>query len=206
MKVLKYGICLERVEERHIEMIRNWRNDGKIAQHMFYSGQITTEMQRDWFNSINNLSNFFFLINYEERSVGLINISALDKEQKTAFSGLYIYDDSLLGTDIPVRASLAMLDLFFNCFDVEKVFAKVRGNNKVAHKYNTALGFKRTKKIEYGIGFEYELEKNNYFEKAKKLRAFASRLSSNLSGIEFNDTELDSEIKTGIREEFSNKQ
>jgi RimJ/RimL family protein N-acetyltransferase len=199
MKVVKYGICLERVEEEHIEMIRNWRNDGKIAKHMFYSGQITAEMQREWFNSINNQSNYFFLIKHEDQPVGLINISALDRELHTAFSGLYIYDDKLLGSDIPVRASLAMLDLFFDRFDVEKVFAKVRGNNKVAHKYNIALGFKRTKKIEYGMGFEYELEKKNYFEKAKKLRAFASRLSSGVSSIEFNSTELDIAISASMK-------
>jgi RimJ/RimL family protein N-acetyltransferase len=201
MKVFKYGICLERIEEQHIEMIRNWRNDGKIARHMFYTGQITAEMQREWFDSINNLSNFFFLINYEGSPVGLINISALDKEQKTAFSGLYIYNDTLLGTDIPVRASLSMLDLFFNCFGIEKVYAKVRGNNKVAHKYNSSLGFKRTKKIEYGMGFEYELEKKNYFDKAKKLRAFASRLSAGVSYIEFNSTALDGIIKMNMTEE-----
>src|ERR1035438_2409962 len=140
-------------------MVRLWRNDQKISQFMFYKGEITPQMQREWFTSIDNEQNFFFIIQYKNEPVGLINISSIDWENKTAYSGLFIYDEKFWGSDVPVMASLAMLDVFFLLFNIQSVYAKVKGNNTVAHNYNSSLGFSRTKKIELGLGYEYMLQK-----------------------------------------------
>ena len=195
MKVLRYGIVLERLNENHLEMVRHWRNDKKISKYMFHHGEITTEMQQEWFQSINNLSNFFFLIHYHNKPVGLINMSAIDWDKHEAYSGLFIYDDTFLGTDVPVRASLAMLDVFFLLAGIKKVYAKVRGNNKVAHRYNTALGFVRTRKIELGLGFEYELDRTEYFIQADKLRRLAEKIDGNYTEILFENTAIDNDLK-----------
>ncbi|MBP6731439.1 MAG: GNAT family N-acetyltransferase [Chitinophagales bacterium] len=184
MKISRYGLTLQRLQQQQIELIRAWRNDGKIAQVMFYKGEITAQMQQEWFDSIDNEQNFFFLIYLQNEPVGLINISSIDWENKTAYTGLYIYNDRFLSTDTPVMASLAMLDVFFLLFNLQSVYAKVKGNNKAAHNYNTALGFSRTKKIEYGLGYEYMLQKDNYLLKTKHLRNAAIRLKGNTTLIE----------------------
>ena len=184
MKITRYGVILERLTTAHIEMVRQWRNDTKIAGFMFYKGEITRQMQSDWFASVDNEQNFFFIIHYKNKPVGLINISSIDWENKTAYTGLFIYDDVCLGTDVPVSASLAMLDVFFMLFNVQMVYAKVKGNNRVAHNYNTALGFTRTKKIELGLGFEYMLQKEIYLLEAKGLRNSAIHLKGNNTLIE----------------------
>lgn len=186
MRISRYGITLERLTADTIEMVRQWRNDRKIMRFMFYKGEITPAMQQEWFQSINNEQNFFFLIYLDETPVGLINISSIDWENKTAYTGLFIYDDTYLGTDVPVMASLAMLDVFFLIFDLQLVYAKVKGSNKVAHNYNTSLGFSRTKKIEYGLGYEYLLQKEIYLLEAKKLRNAAIHLKGNTTLIELN--------------------
>jgi RimJ/RimL family protein N-acetyltransferase len=194
MKIFRYGIILERIKKEHCEMIRAWRNDPKISRNMFHRGIITEAMQAEWFDSVNDKENFFFLIHYHEKQVGLINMSSIDWAEHTAFSGLFIYDDSYLGTDVPVRASLAMLDVFFLLGGIKKVFAKVRGNNKVAHRYNTQLGFIKKRKIELGQGFEYELERTDYFLSADKLRRLAAK-GNNKTIIEFENSLLDIELK-----------
>lgn len=186
MRISRYGITLERLTADTIEMVRQWRNDRKIMRFMFYKGEITPAMQQEWFQSINNEQNFFFLIYLGETPVGLINISSIDWENKTAYTGLFIYEDTYLGTDVPVMASLAMLDVFFLIFDLQLVYAKVKGSNKVAHNYNTSLGFSRTKKIEYGLGYEYLLQKEIYLLEAKKLRNAAIHLKGNTTLIELN--------------------
>ena len=84
MKITRYGITLERLEPHQSEMVRNWRNDPKISQFMFYKGEITSAMQQEWFDSINNEENFFFIIHYKSLPIGLINISSIDWENKTA--------------------------------------------------------------------------------------------------------------------------
>ncbi|MFN8285425.1 MAG: GNAT family N-acetyltransferase [Chitinophagales bacterium] len=187
MKITRYGITLERSREEHLEMLRKWRNDSKISRFMFYKGQITAEMQQEWFASVNNEQNFFFVIHYKNAPVGLINISSIDWENKTAYSGLFIYEDKLLGTDVPVMASLAMLDVFFLLFDIRLVYAKVKGDNPVAHRYNSSLGFARTKKIEMGLGDEYMLQKEIYLLETKELRNAALRLKGNHTILELSN-------------------
>lgn len=186
MKITRYGITLERLQQEQTELVRQWRNDQKISRFMFYKGDITKEMQQEWFDSIDNEQNFFFLIHLKNMPVGLINISSIDWENKTAYTGLYIYDDKFLATDTPVMASLAMLDVFFLLFDIQSVYAKVKGNNKAAHNYNSSLGFSRTKKIEYGLGYEYMLQKDIYLLEAKQIRNAAIRLKGNKTVIELN--------------------
>lgn len=188
MKITRYGITLERLQQGEIELVRQWRNDQKIAGFMFYKGEITREMQCEWFASIDNEQNFFFLINLKNQPVGLINISSIDWENKTAYTGLFIYDDKFLATDTPVMASLAMLDVFLLLFDMQSVYAKVKGNNKAAHNYNSSLGFSRTKKIEYGLGYEYLLQKESYLLKTKQLRNAAIRLKGNKTLVELNSS------------------
>lgn len=186
MRITRYGITLERLQKEQTELVREWRNDQKISRFMFYKGEITKEMQQEWFDSIDNEQNFFFLIHYKGVPAGLINISSIDWENKTAYTGLFIYDDKFLATDIPVMASLAMLDVFFLLFDIQSVYAKVKGNNKAAHCYNSSLGFVRTKKIEFGLGDEYMLPKEIYLLETKQLRNAAIHLKGNKTIIELN--------------------
>jgi RimJ/RimL family protein N-acetyltransferase len=186
MKITRYGVTLERLQQNQTELVRQWRNDQKIARFMFYKGEITKDMQQEWFESIDNEQNFFFLIQLKNIPVGLINISSIDWENKTAYTGLYIYDDRFLATDTPVMASLAMLDVFLLLFDIQSVYAKVKGNNNAAHNYNSSLGFSRTKKIEYGLGYEYILQKEIYLLETKQLRNAAIRLKGNETIVELN--------------------
>ena len=184
MKITRYGITLERLQPEHSEMVRNWRNDPKIQQFMFYKGEITTVMQQEWFASIDSEQNFFFIIHYKSEPVGLINISSIDWDNKTAYTGLFIYEEKFWGSDVPVMASLTMLDIFFMLFDIQSAYAKVKGNNMVAHNYNSSLGFSRTKKIEHGLGYEYMLQKEIYLLETKELRNAAIRLKGNSTVIE----------------------
>ena len=73
-----YGIILKRLTEDKIELVRHWRNHPKIQQYMEYKEYITEAMQRDWFNHINNDSNYYFVIQYKEKEIGLINIKDID--------------------------------------------------------------------------------------------------------------------------------
>lgn len=175
MRIVRYGIKLEQLTKQSAETVRQWRNDAKIKQHMFYTDDITEEQQQAWFNSIDNNNNFYFVIYTNNKPIGVINIADINWPRKTAQAGLYVYDDTSISSDVPVRASLAMLDVFFLLLGMEKVYAKVKGDNKVAHNYNTSLGFGQTKSIDGG--YEYELTKSSYLQTAKKLRDALMKLN-----------------------------
>ena len=200
MIIRRYGIDLVRVQKEHIEMIRVWRNDPKIRDFMFFKSEITAEMQRNWFNSVNNDQNFYFMVCPTDRPIGLISISSIDYDHNKAFAGLFIYDDNFLGTDIPVRSSLCLLDVFFTYTSVDTLYAKVRNSNLVADQYNTSLGFERIKKIELGQGYEYELVKEKYFGKSHTLRQAAMKIYGSKTTITFNNDLLDINLKNRFLE------
>jgi RimJ/RimL family protein N-acetyltransferase len=196
MIIHRYGIHLVRVQHEHIEMIRVWRNDPKIREHMFFKSEITPEMQQRWYQSISNDQNFYFLVcPVENQPAGLISLSSIDYEHSKAFAGLFIYDDNYIGTDVPVRTSLCLLDVFFSYSNIHTLYAKVRNDNVVADHYNSSLGFERIKKIELGTGYEYELTHDRYFQTAHTLRQAAMKLYGSRTEISFNNDLLEIDLR-----------
>lgn len=142
MEISGYGVTLRRLTEDKIEMVRNWRNDPKIQQYMEFRDYITPEMQKKWFERINNDNNYYFIIVYEGKEIGLINIRDIDYEKKTGEPGIFIYDDEYLNTDVPMRASFCMGDFIWGTLKLEKMHIHVLRDNKRAIIMNKAFGYK----------------------------------------------------------------
>lgn len=142
MELTKYGITLRRLTEDKIEMVRQWRNDPKIQQYMEFKDYITPEMQAAWFKRINNDNNYYFIIVYEGKEVGLINVKDVDYEQKTGEPGIFIYDDEYLNSDVAIRASLCRDDFIWEVLKLEKLYIHVMRDNIRAIKYNSLRGYK----------------------------------------------------------------
>ncbi|MCL2651725.1 MAG: GNAT family N-acetyltransferase [Candidatus Azobacteroides sp.] len=172
MTLEKYGVILHRLTHDKIEMVRNWRNDPKILKYMEFREYITPEMQEKWFQKINNDNNFFFIIEYEGKEIGLVNGKNIDYEQKTSEGGLFIYDDDYLNSDVPFRVSLCSSDFGFETLNLEKVFIHILSDNKRAIKYNLMLGFELQPNQENIRNQLYFQTKENYFKK----RALIKRL------------------------------
>lgn len=136
-----YGVVLRRLTHDKIEMLRQWRNDPKIQQCMIYREYITPEMQEKWFARINNDHNFYFIIEYEGREVGLIDIKDVDYEKKTGEPGQFMYADDLLDSDVSMRASLCLMDFVWNVLELESMYIHVVASNKRALKYNLLVGY-----------------------------------------------------------------
>ena len=74
MVIEKYGVKLKRLEEQDIEMVRLWRNSEHVKQYMEFKDYITIEMQKKWFNSLNQSQDYFFIIYHHNYPVGLTEI------------------------------------------------------------------------------------------------------------------------------------
>lgn len=135
-----YGVNLKRLTHDKIELVRNWRNDPKIQQTMFFQSYITPEMQEKWFSRINNENNYYFIVEYKDEEIGLINIKDIDYEEKTGETGVFIYEDKYLGTDISYRAHLVMFDYIFESLRLDKTYAHIRTDNNIAIRFSVFLG------------------------------------------------------------------
>jgi RimJ/RimL family protein N-acetyltransferase len=176
MIIKDYGIELNRLDRDSIEMLRKWRNDRHIREAMFYRKEISPEQQEKWYSSINNEFNFYWIICHQGKLLGMINTSHISFHGGIAYSGLFIHDPEWQSTQIPVLASLAMLDFNFQLLKLRKVLAKVRSDNPVAMRYNKSLGFETEGEIDGG--FVLGLTKEKYFDTASELREIGRKNQS----------------------------
>lgn len=177
MIIEKYGIQLKRITKNDIELIREKRNSIAIATKMIYREYISKDQQLKWFESINNLNNFYYLIIDNNKSIGLINEKDMDWNNSTSEAGMFIWEENYLKTIIPSLATLILIELGFEILSWKKTKIRILDTNKQAINYNKQIGFEMTENKDNVIFME--LTKENYFSKTKKIVITASKSFKN---------------------------
>jgi RimJ/RimL family protein N-acetyltransferase len=182
MLIRKYGITLKRLKEEDIELLREMRNSTAISTTMVYREHITPEMQKKWFESINNKYNGYFIIIYEGKKIGLINGKNIDFEKRICEGGIFIWDEHYKDTIIPALASIIMNDWTFLIINFNAIYAKVLQENVNALTYDKLMGYEPCAPLTDEKGVQWLiLTKEKYLRKVKLLR---KSLLQNLGGIE----------------------
>lgn len=191
MKIEKYGIVLKRLSVADIELVRKKRNQKSVQSKMFFQKEISKAEQQEWFQSINNNQHYYFIIYYKNKEVGLIHGKILSFEKRIAEGGMFIWEEDLLQSHIPVLASICLADMTFLIMKMEVTLAEVRSDNPTALAYNLKLGYKITESISAENKTKMRLQKKDYFEKAKPLRDMIKRISKDFSDISWADVHLE---------------
>lgn len=170
MIISAYGILLQRLQEADIELVRQKRNSPEIQRFMEYREEITPEMQLKWFRSVNNEFNNYFLIISGNQKVGMVYGAGIDWDKKeTANGGIFIWDETIRGTQIPLAASLLLTDLSF-LLGFERTYIKVLKTNSAAIAYDLNLGYTLLPGQENVLNQKYVLTEKNYLLKSAKFR------------------------------------
>lgn len=175
MIVKQYGLIYRRIQEKDIELIRYWRNKDFIRSTMQFQEYITPKMQAEWFNKINNKYNYYFLIEYEGKKIGLINCKDTDKN-RVAEGGIFLWDKNYWNTPIPAYASLTMLEAIFEVFQSGNTSViTILKTNQHALQFNQHLGYN----IYYEDDKIYKLKLSleDYFSKTIRLKKAAQILA-----------------------------
>ena len=168
MIIKKFNITFRRLEEEDIELVRKWRNSPSISQFMEYREHITEEMQRQWFKSINNNNNLYFIIEYKDKKIGLINGKNIDWEKNTMETGIFFWDKDIYNTPVPILAILILAELGIIIGGLT-AYARILKTNTRAIKYNKLIGFELCDGQEDVENQLYILPGGNFERKAKKL-------------------------------------
>ena len=169
MILSQYGLRLRRLRQEDLEQVRLWRNAPHVQKSMQFQQHITAEMQEQWFASIQNVHNMYFLIIAEEKPLGLVNVKNIDWGHRLGEAGIFIGEESFLGTTLSVRATLVMMDMMFDVFGLEKLRAKIHTENISAIYFNLALGYMPLYSIDPCFTY-YEVSKETYQKNTRHLR------------------------------------
>ncbi len=186
MIIRKYGIVLRRLKQEHIEMVRVKRNTDAIREHMFFQEIITPEMQQAWFDSIYNIHHYYFIIEYNNKQIGMINGKKVDYKAKTSEGGIFIWDENYWNSFVPVIASVCMADVTFNAFGFEKTFAEVQKSNTQQVSYNQQMGYELVQNEDSERQL-YVLTRDRFFNKGQKIREAVMKISKDHSEVSWND-------------------
>lgn len=170
MEISGYGVTLRRLTHDKIEMLRQWRNDPKIQRFMAFRDHITPEMQENWFQSINNDNNFYFIIEFEGKEIGMTNLKDIDYERGTGESGIFIYVDEYLNSDVSFRCALCLGDWFYYDLNLSTSLAHICCDNKRAIEYNKFLEFKLLDGQDGVYKQLYVQTKDGYAKSANKIK------------------------------------
>lgn len=82
MIIKKYGIELQLLTKKDIELVRQERNKDFIRSKMINQSIINSKQQQKWFKTINNSNNFYFIIVHENKKIGLIHGKNIDWKKR----------------------------------------------------------------------------------------------------------------------------
>ncbi len=199
----QYGVKLVRLQEEDIELVRHWRNQSDIANFMEYRNYITVEAQSKWFNSVNNKYNYYFIIEFENKKVGLINAKNFDPAIGFGEGGIFIWDKDYINSFAAVFGTLCLLNFVFLELKLCKISRiRILKNNDRAIHYNQLIGYKLLPDQESTENQLYELTYDDYIANCTKLNKVAAMLNDSGSQIkvsgeesELNLTELNTYLK-----------
>lgn len=171
MIIRKYGLVLTRLKENDIELLRQKRNSEAVRQNMYYREEITPEMQKKWFETVNNKYNGYFIIHYKGKKIGMIHGKNVNYENRTCEGGIFIWDEEYLKTAVPSLASTIMNDWTFLLGNFKAIYAKVLKENKIALTYNKMQGYEPCEPQNDDKGVEWlMLKRENYLKIAPQIR------------------------------------
>lgn len=205
MIIRKFGITLSRLSKDDIEEVRLQRNAQSIRQYMFYQKEISPQEQQDWFERIQNIHNYYFVISKNGQNMGVISGTHVDYDAGTSRGGIFLWQKGPEVAHVAAIASIIMCELTFGLMKFKKTFAEVRASNKTQRTYNEKLGYRLIDENKEEDKLEYMLSAEQYEKQGKKIFRALGKLHNDTTPIRWEDldfTNLDenqrSRLYTGL--------
>jgi UDP-4-amino-4,6-dideoxy-N-acetyl-beta-L-altrosamine N-acetyltransferase len=137
------------------DSIRKIRNMENIRKFMYTDHIISEEEHNQWLENMeNNNHQLVYVILYDKKPIGAVNIYNINRVHKTTDWGFYITEE-LRGKGIGTIVEYMILEKIFNELNIEKLNCEVLETNPIAIKLHKKFGF-----IEEGIRKKNVIKQN----------------------------------------------
>ena len=141
MRYLRYGIELERLETRHLDLVRQWRNQESVRLRMQYKEEISPAAQAKWFNTLDIHNDWYFVAVAKQITFGLFHVKKVRWERKTGEAGGFVGNPKWIGGVQAGMAILALMDFAFFKLGLELLEATYRPDCREIETLNLQLGY-----------------------------------------------------------------
>lgn len=149
---------LRPIQEKDLEMVLDWRNSDRIHANMFTDHKITQNEHRNWFENLKEQqTNIYLIFEFQQRPVGLVYFTNIDRNNNTCSWGFYLGEKDLpKGTG--TLLGIIGIEYAFDKLNIRKLCAKVFAFNETSIYLHKKLGF-----VEEGK-FSKHILKNKCYE------------------------------------------
>ena len=202
MKIKGFGFLFERVEQRHLELLRNWRNSRSVNQFLVTQDYISKTHQQNWFATMDMDSNFQFVVSYEGKPFGCMFIKFVDFEKGSGEPGIYVGEAEYLNTFAGPIGTLLLIEIVFRVFRLQYTYSLTHKDNvKALHLYKT-LGARENDSTTPDFKLT-EFYRNEYLQKSAKAKKAALLYTETTDRIDVYFTE--EEVKNGLYERIKSQ-
>ena len=134
-------IKLVKLREEHLQIVLDWRVKPEVAQFMLTQVEYNLDKQKAWFKKISiDNSVAYWIIEYQGKPIGLINLADIDRSAKKCSAGYYIGEMGYR------QLSAFVLPYFYNfVFKVlkfNKIYGEVVDGNDSILKIHLMQGYR----------------------------------------------------------------
>lgn len=141
-------ILLREIREDDLEMIMHWRMDPDITRYMNTNPQLTIEKQKKWLKSIRgNSSVQYWMIEKDDKPIGVINLADIDFEKKCSSWGYYIGDKKNRSLKTAISLEMSLYDYVFDVLGFDELHSEVFSINEGVIKLHLACGCRIVKQV-----------------------------------------------------------
>jgi RimJ/RimL family protein N-acetyltransferase len=155
------------IDEHNLETVRQWRNLDIVRLAMIYREPITPEKQQEWFQTILNTNNIYYVSHYKGEAIGVNNLKNICYEKNTAEGGVFVGNEKYLHSEVAVVAAFYLSYFAFHALGINTILAKVIAQNTRAGTYSNDLGFTLIQS-ENNIQW-WQMSKEDFQKKAPKI-------------------------------------
>lgn len=121
-------IELKKLQEKHLETIRQWRMREDITRGMYTDPVITPEAQRQWFERVSSdPAQMYWVSTQDGKPIGLLSLTAISQTHKSCISNGYIAEDRDFASVI--ASDYGLLKIAFDVLGMNRVQAEILSNN-----------------------------------------------------------------------------
>lgn len=141
MRFARFGVALERLEHRHIETVRRWRNSAWVRPYMRHTTVVGPADQARWFASLDPSRDWYFSAHVEDVPFALFHVKGVDWARGCGESGGFVGEPAFIGRPEPAQATLALMDFAFLVLGLEALEAQYSAALPRVVRFNDQLGY-----------------------------------------------------------------
>lgn len=135
-------LIFNKLSEGHLETLRRWRMDPDVSKYLLTNPTITSEQQKQWFETVKDGSHYrCWIANYDGKDIGYVNLSHIDWNNFHADPGMYICEHEYRGKGLAKPMMHNLLRHAFEHMALNKVFGPVVSSNAAAVAAYVKAGF-----------------------------------------------------------------